>query len=251
MRLKDKIILVTGAGKGIGRGIAIKLLKEGATVVFNDIKQEHLDKIGNEIENLKGEWAGMLADVTKYSEVDAMVKSILQKHERIDAVVNNAGGSARAKATLFQDSTEEIWDYVIKLNLKSTFIVTRAIINHMIQRGKGKIVNISSGAGIVGMAKIADYSATKAGINGFTKALAREVGCHGICVNSVAPGFIVTEDVLATHSEDFLKKGRESILLPKEGTPEDIGNIVAFLCSEEADYITGEVILVGGGGFMG
>jgi 3-oxoacyl-[acyl-carrier protein] reductase len=253
MRLKDKVILVTGAGRGIGRGISIRLAHDGAIVMVNDIDQQAVQNVRKEIEDFGGKTEDFVADVTKLPEVDAMIRQVLEKYQKIDGLVNNAGGSARARATLFHESTEEVWDYVINLNLRSVFVMTRAVINHMIERRAGKIVNISSGAGLAGQAKIADYSATKAGVIGFTKALAREVGSYGINVNSVAPGFIETKTdswiVGRQDKEDIRSAPRKEIVLPWVGTPEDVANAVAFLCSEEAKYITGEILLVGGGGF--
>jgi NAD(P)-dependent dehydrogenase (short-subunit alcohol dehydrogenase family) len=251
MRLKDKVILVTGAGRGIGRSISIRLVHEGAIVMVNDIDVQAVRDAREEIESFGGKVEDFVADVTKSSEVNTMVQKVLGKYKKIDVLVNNAGGSARARNALFHESKEEVWDYVINLNLKSVFIVTRAVINHMIERKAGKIVNISSGVGITGQVKMADYSAVKAGVIGFTKALAREVGSYGINVNSVAPGLIFTEGVFSTLSEDFLNSVKKEILLPQLGTPEDVANAVAFLCSEEAKYITGETLIVGGGGFMG
>jgi 3-oxoacyl-[acyl-carrier protein] reductase len=250
MKLKDKVILVTGAGRGIGRGISIRLARDGAIVMLNDIEQQAIQNLKRKIESFGGKAEDFVADVTKSQEVNAMVRQVLEKYQKIDGLVNNAGGSARARATLFHESTEEVWDYIINLNLKSVFIVTRAVINHMIERRAGKIVNISSGAGITGQVKIADYSATKAGVIGFTKALAREIGSYGINVNSVAPGFIETGLVVPQDKEDIRSAPRKEILLPWVGTPEDVADAVAFLCSEEAKYITGEILLVGGGGFL-
>jgi NAD(P)-dependent dehydrogenase (short-subunit alcohol dehydrogenase family) len=251
MKLKDKVILVTGAGRGIGRSISIRLVHDGAIVMLNDIDLQAVRNVRKEIESFGGKVEDFVADVTKSPEVNAMVRKVLEKYQKIDGLVNNAGGSARDRNALFHESKEEVWDYVINLNLKSVFIVTRTVINHMIERKAGKIVNISSGVGITGQVKMADYSAVKAGVIGFTKALAREVGSYGINVNSVAPGLIFTEGVFSTLSEDFLNSVKKEILLPQLGTPEDVANAVAFLCSEEAKYITGETLIVGGGGFMG
>ena len=254
MKLKDKIILVTGCGRGIGRGIAIRLAQDEAIVMLNDIDLKAIQNVRKEIENFGGKAEEFVADVTKLPEVNAMVRQVLEKYQRIDGLVNNTGGSARARATLFHESTEEVWDYVINLNLKSVFVMTRAVINHMIERRAGKIVNISSGVGLVGQVRIADYAAAKAGVIGFTKALAREVGSYGINVNSVAPGFIETGldywKEAPKDKEDIRSGPKKEILLPWVGTPEDVANAVAFLCSEEAKYITGEVLLVGGGGYL-
>ena len=254
MKLKDKIILVTGCGRGIGRGIAIRLAQDGAIVMLNDVDLKAIQNVRKEIEAFGGKAEEFVADVTKLPEINAMVRQILEKYQRIDGLVNNTGGSARARATLFHESTEEVWDYVINLNLKALFIVTRAVINHMIERRAGKIVNISSGAGLAGQVRIADYSATKAAVAGFTKALAREVASYGINVNSVAPGFIETGldfwKQAPQDKEDIRSGPRNQILLPWVGTPGDVANAVAFFCSEEAKYITGEVLLVGGGSFF-
>src|SRR5512136_1692624 len=198
MKLKDKIGIVTGGANGIGRAIAMTLAKEGAGVIVADIDYDQANKVADEIKALGCEAMAIRTDVTKFNEASLMAKTVLEEFKKIDILVNNAGGSARERATLFCESTEEVWDYVFKTNLKATFNCTRAVIEHMIQRRGGKIVNIASDTGLVGYAGFVDYSTAKAGIIGFTHALAKEVASYGINVNAVAPGPTATRVMLAS-----------------------------------------------------
>ncbi len=242
MKLKGRVGIVTGGANGIGRAISFGLAREGADVVVADIDSKQADKVADEIKALGTRAIAFEVDVTQSHEVNAMVKAVLDEFGRIDILVNNAGGGARERATLFCKSTEDIWDSVIQRNLKSVFICSRAVIEHMMQRQTGKIVNISSTAGLVGQAGMADYSAAKAAVIGFTHALAQEVASYGINVNSVAPGPIGTRAI-----SEFQRDRLAPLTgLGRVGRPEEIAAMVVFLATDDADFITGQVVSVCG-----
>jgi NAD(P)-dependent dehydrogenase (short-subunit alcohol dehydrogenase family) len=246
MKLEERVAIVTGAASGIGRAIALELAREGADVVVADIKSEQAEKVVYEIKALGHKAKSFKADVSKNNQVNLMAKTVLDEFGKIDILVNNAGGSARKRATLFCESTEEVWDYVINLNLKGVLNCSRAVIEHMIQSQSGKIVNISAIAGIIGEAGLVDYSAAKAGIVGFTKALAKEVAPHGINVNCVAPGPIETEALRATLPDNRLAHFRKITGLGRLGRPEEVCSLVVFLTTDEANFITGQVFPICG-----
>ncbi|MFC1919229.1 SDR family NAD(P)-dependent oxidoreductase [Chloroflexota bacterium] len=249
MRLTDRVAIVTGAARGIGREIAFTLAREGAKTAISDLDIEPLNEVAREIESSGVQALAIKTDVTNSTEVQQMVEATIQKFGKVDILVNNAGGSARERASLFHESTEDVWDGVIARNLKSTFIVTKAVINHMIERGSGRIVNFGSVVGIMGGAGVVDYSAAKAGIIGFTKALAREVNPYGINVNAVAPGIIETRAVDQL-PKDMIDDLKSKLSINRLGQPEDIANAVLYLVSDEASYVTGHVLRVCGGGYI-
>ena len=247
MKLEGKVAIVTGAGYGIGRAIALSLAEEGADIVVDEINVETAGKVAEQIEANGRRALVIEADVSKSDEVDEMVKTSLREMGKIDILVNNAGGSARERAAEFNTSLEEVWDFVLGRNLKGTLNCSRAVINHMIDRKYGKIVNLGSIAGVGGGAGQVDYSSSKGGIIAFTKALAKEVGSHGINVNCVSPGVIfktmATEDVPREIWERYLS----SQLIKRQGEPRDVANAVLFLVSDEASFITGHNLMVCGG----
>jgi NAD(P)-dependent dehydrogenase (short-subunit alcohol dehydrogenase family) len=239
MKLIDKVCIVTGAASGIGRAIALRLAKEGADILIVDVNLQSAKEVATEIETLNRRAVAIKADVTKGREINQMVDVTWKEFGRFDILINNAGGSAREKKSLFHESTEEVWDYVLSINLKGVLNCCRAVIGQMMKQKSGKIVNIASCAGIVGDAGLADYSAAKAGIIGFTMALAKEVASYGINVNCVSPGPIETPAVLTTHS-DVLEHFKKITGLGRLGKPEDVANMVAFLVSDEANFISGQ-----------
>ncbi|MFC1942861.1 SDR family NAD(P)-dependent oxidoreductase [Chloroflexota bacterium] len=251
MRLENKAAIVTGAGWGLGRAIALSLAQEGADVVVTDINIETAQKVAEQIKASGHRAMAIKADVTNSKEVDEMVNASLREFGKIDILVNNAGGSAREKCTEFRESNEETWDFVIGRNLKGTFICTRAVINHMIQRKSGKIVNIASIAGVRSEAGQVDYGASKGGVLAFTRSLAQEAGPFGINVNSVSPGIILgtaaSENVPREITEQALSKQYLKRSDGRYGEPRDVANAVVFLVSEESSFITGDNILVSGG----
>lgn len=252
MKLENKVAIVTGAAGGIGQAIAIRLAKEGAGLVLNDILLEPLNKFADEIKAMKCKAIAVKADVTNSKEIKQMVKAAIDEFEGIDILVNCAGGAARGKGRgYFHEVSEEAWNSVIDLNLKGTLLCCHAVIGHMIKKGGGKIINIGSIAGMIGSSiTMADYSAAKAGVIGFTKALAKELGKYGISVNCVSPGTIATPHFF-TLDEGTIKKLESLNYLKRFGKPEEVANVVVFLASDEASYITGQNYAVCGGRSLG
>jgi len=250
MKFQDKVAMVTGAGGGIGRAIALALAKEGADLAVNDIALEPLNKVAEEIKALGSKVFVKKADVTSSSEVREMVKNTLDEFGGIDILVNVAGGSGEKRA-YFHEIPEHVWNPVIDLNLKGTLLCCHAVINHMIQKGRGKIINIASVAGMIGSSVgMVPYSAAKAGVIGFTKALAKELGPLGINVNCVSPGPTATQ-LLLRHGEETAKKLGTLNYLKRLGKPEEIANLVVFLASDEASYIVGQNYAICGGRSLG
>jgi len=250
MKLENKIAVVTGAAGEIAHAIDRKLAKEGAALVLSDIAVDPLDKIASEIKAMGCRAIAVKANVTSSQEIKQMIRTALDKFGTVDILVNVAGGSGR-KRGYFHEIPEEIWDPVIELNLKGTLVCCQAVIEHMIRKGKGKIINIASIAGMMGSSfGMAPYSAAKAGVIGFTKALAKELGPHGINVNCVSPGPIATQ-LFLRHGEETVKQFESFTYLKRLGKPEEIANMVVFLASDEASYITGQNYAVCGGRSLG
>lgn len=243
MRVQGKVAVVTGAAGRIGSAIARRLAAEGAAVVVNDLSGERAEAVAAEIRDRGGTALAWAADVSASAAVRAMVAAAIARFGGIDILVNNAGGSAGLlkRLSLFEHSDEEVWDWVLDLNLKGTLVCIRAVLESMIDRGGGKIVNLGSIAGTVGIIERVDYSAAKGGIIALTKALAMEVGLHGINVNCVSPGAI---SATGTGMDDGTYLGRT-------GRPEDVANLVLFLASDEASYITGQNYIIDGGRSLG
>lgn len=250
MQLKDSVAIVTGGASGIGKAISLQLAQEGASVVIADIDVEGAKKVSDEIKTIGRRAMVVKIDVTRSEDVGQKIKAVLDEFGKIDILVNNAGGTAREKGGAFHESTEEVWDWVIALNLKGVRNCTRAVINHMMQRRSGKIINNASVSGVIGAANRVDYSAAKAGVIGFTKALAKEVAPYGIYVNSVSPGPTETSLLFAA-SLERQRTLKESVLLGRFGKPEEIASMVVFLASDEASYITGQNFIVDGGRSLG
>ncbi len=246
MNIKDQVAIVTGGATGIGRQTALRLAREGAKVVIADINIDGANKVAEEIKALGQEAIALKVDITSLDEANQMAKATLDKFGQIDILGNIAGGAIPGKIGPFSQSVKEVWDRIIGLNLYGTFTCTRAVINHMIERRSGKIVNIASVAGIVGQANTADYAAAKGGIIAFTKSLAKEVAQYGINVNCVSPAFTGTERVLSM-PEEFLQKQIKMIHLGRYGKPEEIANVIVFLASDEAGFVTGANYVVDGG----
>lgn len=241
------IALVTGASQGIGRACALILAEGGATVVLAARNQEKLAQVAGEIEAKGGKAAVFPMDVSNEEDVKSAVKAVLARFEKIDILVNNAGIT---RDTLLMRMKRSDWDSVIQTNLGGPFLCTQAVIGSMIRQRWGRIVNITSIFGQTGQAGQANYSAAKAGLIGFTMAMAREVASRSITVNAVAPGYIETA-MTEGLSAELKSKVNEMIPLGRAGSDMEVAHAVKFLASEEAGYITGHVLKVNGGMLMG
>jgi len=244
MQLKGKTAVVTGSGRGLGKAIAKKLAMMGANIVLNDIPSS--DAIDKTAVEFKAEGFNVIVtkgDVRNPDDVEDMVNKAVEAFGKIDILVNNAGIT---RDTLMLRMTEKDWDDVLDINLKGAFLCTKAVSKIMMKQKSGKIINISSVAGVMGNPGQANYSASKAGLIGLTKSTAKELASRNITCNAVAPGLIKSNmtDVLPDKvKEAYLK----SIPLNRFGTPEDVANVVGFLASEDSDYINGQVIHIDGG----
>ncbi|ACK42224.1 MULTISPECIES: 3-oxoacyl-[acyl-carrier-protein] reductase [Dictyoglomus] len=242
--LKDRVALVTGGSRGIGRAIVLSFAKEGAKVLINYKGNEKAAmETLEEVKKIGGEGEVFKADVSIEEEVDKMFNFVLEKWGRLDILVNNAGIT---RDNLLIRMKSEEWDQVINTNLKGVFYCTRSAVKIMLKQRYGRIINISSVIGLRGNIGQANYAAAKAGIIGFTKAVAKEVASRGITVNAVAPGFILT-DMTEVLSEEMKKKALEEIPMGRFGDPKDVASAVKFLASDEAGYITGVVLSIDGG----
>jgi len=241
MHLKNKNALVTGAAQGIGKAIAVALAKAGAKVVVSDVNLELATQTAQEINGVP-----LKLNVTDLAEAEASLKKIKEDLGSIDILVNNAGIT---KDTLFLRMKKEDWDLVLNINLNGVFNLCKATVPLMMKQRSGKIINIASIVGEMGNVGQANYAASKAGVIGLTKTLAREVASRGITVNAIAPGFIQTA-MTDKIPEEAKKKMMEVIPMAKLGQPEDVANACLFLASSAADYITGQVINVNGGMLM-
>jgi 3-oxoacyl-[acyl-carrier protein] reductase len=244
MSLSNRVAIVTGSGRGIGRAIALRLAEAGANVVVNDIGDaEPVEAVVREIKAMGRQALPILADVSSASDVDRLVAAAIAAYSRIDILVNNAG---IARDQLLLRMTEEDWDRVISVDLKSVFLCTKAVLKYMVKQRWGRIISIASIVGIVGNPGQANYASAKAGIIGFTRTIAKEVASRGITVNAIAPGFIDTE-MTQRLKEEWKEELKKRIPLGYLGSPRDVAEAVAFLAGEEAGYITGHVLAVDGG----
>jgi len=241
--LEGKTGLITGAARGIGRAIAVAYAKEGANVAFTDmVDDENFKSLEKELNALGVKAKGYVSDASNFESSQKMVDDIIADFGKIDILVNNAGIT---RDTLLMRMTEEQWDLVIRVNLKSVFNLTKAVQKYMLKQRNGSIINMSSVVGVSGNAGQANYSASKAGIIGFTKSVARELGSRNIRCNAIAPGFIITE---MTHKlpDEVREEWIGKIPLHRGGTPDDVANVCIFLGSELSSYVSGQVINVCG-----
>jgi 3-oxoacyl-[acyl-carrier protein] reductase len=241
--LEGKTAIVTGASRGIGKAIALKFAQEGCNIAFTDLfEDENMKATETELQALSVKSKGYASDASKFEDTDKVVGEIVKDFGKVDVLVNNAGIT---KDTLLMRMTEEQWDMVINVNLKSVFNFTKAVQKTMLKQRSGSIINLSSVVGVSGNAGQSNYSASKAGIIGFTKSIARELGSRGIRSNAIAPGFIITE-MTAKIPEDARKAWEESIPLKRGGTPEEVAGVAVFLASDLSSYVSGQVITVCG-----
>ena len=246
MEFDGKNSVVTGASQGIGEAIAVELSRFGAEVILVDVQEEKLGDVASRISDNGGKASIFCADVSRLEQVQEIVEEVIQNHQKVDHLINNAGIT---RDNLLMRMNEEEWDSVLAVNLKGVFNFSKALIRHMINNRHGRIVNISSVVGQMGNPGQCNYSASKAGVIGFTKSLAREVASRNITVNAIAPGYIdtpMTKDLPESVKKAFI----DLIPAKRFGTVEEIARAVKFLLSDEASYITGQVINVNGGLFM-
>jgi 3-oxoacyl-[acyl-carrier protein] reductase len=246
MSLNGKTALVTGAAQGIGRDIALALATDGADVAICDVNLEAAEKTAGDIEALGRKSLALKANVAAAADVTAMIDGVVEKFGRLDILVNNAGITRDGLVLRMKD---EDWDLVLSINLKGSFLCTKAALKYMSKQRAGTVINIASIVGAMGNAGQANYVASKAGLIGLTKTIAREYANRGITANAVAPGFIDTAMTQAL-SENVRQELARQIPMGKLGTPEDVANAVRFLASPWASYITGQVIHVNGGMYM-
>ncbi|RLD45977.1 MAG: beta-ketoacyl-ACP reductase [Bacteroidetes bacterium] len=242
--LEGKVALITGAARGIGKAIALKFAQEGAQVAFTDLnRDEYMEATENELKALGVKAKGFASNAASFEESQQLIEDVVEHFERIDILVNNAGIT---RDKLLMRMAELDWDLVMSVNLKSVFNLTKAVQGVLMKQRFGSIINMSSVVGVEGNAGQSNYSASKAGMIGFTKSIAQELGSRNIRCNAIAPGFIETE---MTHKlkEDVREAWIKTIPLRRSGKPEDVADVATFLASELSSYVTGQVINVCGG----
>jgi 3-oxoacyl-[acyl-carrier protein] reductase len=242
--LEGKTALITGAARGIGKSLALNFAEHGANVAFTDLEyNDQVKEVEKEIESKGVKAKGYASDASNFKQTEETVQQILKDFGQIDVLINNAGIT---KDTLLMRMTEEQWDAVLTVNLKSVFNFTKAVQRSMLKQKSGSIINMSSVVGVSGNAGQSNYSASKAGIIGFTKSIAKELGSRNIRCNAIAPGFIITE-MTDKLPEEVKKDWAEKIPLKRGGKPEDVSKAAIFLASDLSEYITGQVMNVCGG----
>ncbi|MRR21463.1 3-oxoacyl-[acyl-carrier-protein] reductase [bacterium] len=242
--LEGKTAVITGASRGIGKGIALRFAAEGANIALTNIidNEEFADAV-KEISALGVKAKGYVSDASVYTDAENVIDEIVKDFGRVDILVNNAGIT---RDTLLMRMTEEQWDQVLTVNLKSVFNLTKAAIKPMMKQKNGSIINMSSVVGVSGNAGQSNYSASKAGILGFTKSVAKELGSRNVRCNAIAPGFIMTE-MTSKLPEDVKSDWISKIPLRRGGLPEDVANVALFLASDLSSYVTGQTVSVCGG----
>ncbi len=242
--LEGKVAIVTGAARGIGKAVAMRLAQDGCNIAFTDLAyDENAKKTESEIAALGVKAKGYASNASLYEDTHAVVDQIVKDFGRVDVLVNNAGIT---RDGLLMRMSEAQWDMVININLKSAYNFIHAVIPTMMRQKSGSIINMSSVVGVSGNAAQANYSASKAGMIGLAKSVAKELGSRGIRANAIAPGFIITE-MTGQLSDDVREKWMEQIPLRRGGTPEDVANVALFLASDLSSYVSGQVLTVCGG----
>ena len=242
--LEEKVALITGASRGIGKAIALEFAKHGCNIAFSDIKRdENMEACEKELRESGVKAEGFVSNAASFEDSAALVENVAKQFGKIDILVNNAGIT---RDNLLMRMSESDWDLVMNVNLKSVFNLTHACQKVMLKQRCGSIINMSSVVGVSGNAGQANYSASKAGIIGFTKSVAKELGSRNIRCNAIAPGFIAT-DMTDAMTEEAKEKIAESIPFKRIGQPEEIAEMALFLASDKSDYITGQVFAVDGG----
>jgi len=245
MKLAGKVAIITGAARGIGKAISLRLAQEGARVALPDIDYEGALATAREVEALGGEALPLRTDVSSEAETEAMARQVYERWGRIDILVNNAAIYYGMSIRPFWELTVEEWDRMMAVNVRGVWLCAKAVFPYMREQGKGKIVNLSSGVHFAGTGPFAHYTASKGAVIALTRALAREAGRHGINVNAVAPGVVLTEATTSIWPEAVITgRAAEARSIKRTLYPEDIANAVAFLCSDDSDAITGQTLLV-------
>jgi 3-oxoacyl-(acyl-carrier-protein) reductase len=248
MRLKGKVAVITGSGQGLGRGYALEFARQGADVVVNDVNEENANNVVKEIEEIDGKAIAVKAGVNNREEAGRLIDTAIEKFGKVDILVNNAGITRTA---MLHKMTPQQWDEVISVNLTGVYNCIQAVASHMMERKYGKIINVTSVAGLRGTMGQINYGAAKAGVIGITKSAARELARYGINVNAVAPGVIETAMTeVIRENPKFRDKFMSEIPLGRFGQPEDVATVAAFLASDDAGYMTGQVLSVDGGIIM-
>lgn len=246
MKLKEKVAFITGGAAGIGKEIAMTLAKEGANCVICDVNEEQLKQTAAEIEALGVKTLPLVLNVTSMADCEEAVNKIIDKFGKVDILINNAGIT---RDGLLIRMKEADWDAVLSVNLKGAFNCTKAVVKPMMKQRSGAIVNMASIIGLMGNAGQVNYAASKAGLIGLTKSVAKEVASRNIRVNAIAPGFIETK-MTQILSDDVKEAMLKQIPLGKFGSPQDVANLVVFLVTDDSNYITGQVISINGGMLM-
>ena len=247
MRLKDKVAIVTGAGQGIGAAYARRLAEEGAVVVLADINEGKARAVADDIRAKGYEALAVKTDVSNEQSTKSLARQVLDRYGRIDILINNAAVFSTIKLKPAEEISVEEWDRVLNVNLRGVFLCCKAVIPSMKAQKRGKIINISSGTVFNGKPYYIHYVASKAGIIGLTRALAKEVGEYNIHVNCVTPGYTKTEIPRGTTTPEQLKAIANNTCLKRVGTPEDLAGVIVFLASGESDFMTGQTVNVDGG----
>ena len=246
-RLENRIAIVTGAGQGIGRAIALGMAREGAALVIADLDEANAGAVGREIERVGGKASALYTDISNEGSVRGMIDHTLNEHGRVDILVNNAGIFPTSS---LEEMAEEEWDRVIGTNLIGTFLCSRAVVPHLLTQRSGRIISLTSGRAFQGARHGAHYAASKAGIIAFSKSLALELAPYGITVNVICPGITDTAQPRGHQTEEQIYAQGQRIPLGRIGQPEDLVGPAIFLASDAAGFITGQTILVNGGSIM-
>ena len=246
-RLENRIAIVTGAGQGIGRAIALGMAREGAALVIADLDEANAGAVKREIERVGGKASALYTDISNEESVRGMIDHTLNEHGRVDILVNNAGIFPTSSV---EEMAEEEWNRVIGTNLIGTFLCSRAVVSHLLTQRSGRIISLTSGRAFQGARHGAHYAASKAGIIAFSKSLAIELAPYGITVNVICPGITDTAQPRGHQTEEQIYAQGQRIPLGRIGQPEDLAGLAIFLASDAAGFITGQTILVNGGGIM-